>query len=66
MSHHQNSDQKTVKVVLFVLVLFACAVGVFVGLVAGWKAGIGALVLLMLPAVSIHRSNGKPDPDARR
>jgi hypothetical protein len=51
-------EQKAVKVVLFVLVLFACIVGGFVGYIAGWRAGSLALALLMLPAVAIYRFSG--------
>lgn len=59
MTKNDASDQKTITIVLFVLVLFACAVGVFVGYFAGWKAGVAALVLLMLPAAAIYRVSGK-------
>jgi hypothetical protein len=59
MADNQASDRKAVTIVLFVLVLFACAAALLAGIFAGWKAGVIALLLLMLPAVAIYRFSGR-------
>jgi hypothetical protein len=51
-------DRKALRIVLFVLVLFACVAGLTAGAVAGWKAGAVTLGLLMLPAAAIYRFSG--------
>ncbi|WP_151637494.1 hypothetical protein [Noviherbaspirillum aerium] len=58
MANHETSDNKTLRVVLFVIVAFACIAAAIVGAFAGWKAGTISLVLLMLPAATIYRSSG--------
>lgn len=58
MTKNQASDERAIKVVLFVIVLFACIVGGLVAYFAGWKPGATTLVLLMLPAVAIYRYSG--------
>jgi quinol-cytochrome oxidoreductase complex cytochrome b subunit len=64
MTKNEASDQRAVKTVLFIIVLFACIVGGLVGFFAGWKPGTATLVLLMLPAVAIYRFSGiKRTPD---
>lgn len=54
-------DRKALKILLFILVLFACAAALFVGVFAGWKAGGATLALLMLPAAAIYRFSGSRD-----
>lgn len=61
MTNNETSDSKALKIVLFVIVLFACAVASLVGFFAGWKPGIVTLLLLMLPAVAIRRFGGTKD-----
>lgn len=63
--NNEAQDRKAVKILLFVLVLFACAAALVAGIFAGWKAGIATLVLLMLPALAIYRFGGFNDQDAK-
>lgn len=58
MTKTQTSDNKALKVVLFIIVVFACFASALIGVLAGWKAGAIALLLLMLPAATIYRSSG--------
>lgn len=61
-----DSDQKALKVVLFVIVALACVAGVVIGIFAGWKAAVIAVFLLMLPAATIYRSSGMKESGAKR
>lgn len=58
MTKSEASDNKALKVVLFIIVVFACVASALIGMLAGWKAGAIALLLLMLPAATIYRSSG--------
>lgn len=58
MNKTETSDNKALRVVLFIIVAFACIASGLIGMLAGWKAGAIALLLLMLPAATIYRSSG--------
>ncbi|WP_228535356.1 hypothetical protein [Noviherbaspirillum malthae] len=66
MSPGNNSDQKALKVVLFVIVAFACLAGLVIGIFAGWKAAVIAVFLLMLPAATIYRSSGIKESSTKK
>ncbi|MEC4720124.1 hypothetical protein RY831_13250 [Noviherbaspirillum sp. CPCC 100848] len=58
MTKTEASDNKALRVVLFIIVVFACVASALIWMLAGWKAGVIALLLLMLPAATIYRYSG--------